>query len=94
MAKLGIEQKNIETANNNLIKVQNIIQELKLSLDMKAGGDLSETLDALYEYMLRRLIEANMKKDIKIISEVQKNLEELREAWVEAVKQTGGIKRP
>ena len=94
MAKLGIEQKNIETANNNLIKVQNIIQELKLSLDMKAGGELSETLDALYEYMLRRLIEANMKKDIKIISEVQKNLEELREAWVEAVKQTGGIKRP
>jgi|JTFP01.1.fsa_nt_gb flagellar protein FliS len=94
MAKLGIEQKNIETANNNLIKVQNIIQELKISLDMKAGGELSETLDALYEYMLRRLIEANMKKDIKIINEVQKNLEELREAWVEAVKQTGGIKRP
>ncbi len=94
MAKFGIEQKNIETANNNLIKVQNIIQELKVSLDMKAGGDLSETLDALYEYMLRRLIEANMKKDVKIITEVQKNLEELREAWVEAVKQTGGIKRP
>lgn len=93
MAKLGIEQKNIETANNNLIKVQNIIQELKLSLDMKAGGDLSETLDALYEYMLRRLIEANMKKDVKIIGEVQRNLEELRDAWVEAVKQTGGIKR-
>lgn len=65
MAKLGIEQKNIETANNNLIKVQNIIQELKISLDMKAGGELSETLDALYEYMLRRLIEANMKKILK-----------------------------
>ena len=43
--------------------------------------------------MLRRLIEANIKKDAIIISEVQSSLEELKEAWVEAVRQTGGIKR-
>ncbi len=93
LAKMGIEQKNVQTANNNLIKVQNIVQELKLGLDMKAGGEIAKTLDSLYEYMLRRLIEANIKKDAIIISEVQSSLEELKEAWVEAVRQTGGIKR-
>lgn len=92
-AKMGIEQKNVQTANNNLIKVQNIVQELKLGLDMKAGGEIAKTLDSLYEYMLRRLVEANIKKDAIIISEVQSSLEELKEAWVEAVRQTGGIKR-
>ena len=93
LAKMGIEQKNVQTANNNLIKVQNIVQELKLGLDMKAGGEIAKTLDSLYEYMLRRLVEANIKKDAIIISEVQSSLEELKEAWVEAVRQTGGIKR-
>jgi flagellar secretion chaperone FliS len=93
MAILGIENKNVETTSNNLIKVQNIVHELKISLDKKAGGDISETLESLYEYMMRRLIEANMKKDDKIIKEVQVMLEELREAWVDAVKQTGGLKR-
>lgn len=32
---------------------------------IKAGGDISEALDSLYEYMIRRLVEANMKKDSK-----------------------------
>ena len=94
MAILGMESENIETASNNLIKVQNIVNELKISLDKKAGGDISETLDSLYEYMIRRLVEANMKKDSKIVKEVQVMLEELREAWVDAVKQTGGLKKP
>ena len=93
IAVLGIEEKNVETASVNLIKVQNIVNELKISINKKAGGDISEALDSLYEYMMRKLIEANIKKDIGIVKEVQHMLEELREAWVEAVRQTGGKKQ-
>ncbi len=93
-AKKGIEDKDVMVANKYLIKVQDIITELSLSLDMKAGGDIAKNLYSLYDYMNRRLVEANIKKDIEIIEEVQKMIEELKDAWAEAVKKTGGLKQP
>lgn len=61
-----------------------IIDEgLKLSLDKKAGGDLAEKLDALYEYMCLRLLFANLKNDPQPLDEVASLLNELKSAWVE-----------
>lgn len=61
-----------------------IIDEgLKLSLDLKAGGDLAEKLDALYEYMCLRLLMANLKNDIEPLDEVATLLNDLKSAWVE-----------
>jgi len=92
-AKIGMEEKDLDKANKYLIKVQNIISELRVSLDMKAGGEISENLNSLYDYMQNRLLDANLKKDIKILDEVQNLIEELKDAWAQAVKTTGGIKR-
>ena len=61
-----------------------IIDEgLKLSLDMKAGGDLAQKLDALYEYMCLRLLFANLKNELEPLDEVGSLLNDLKGAWVE-----------
>jgi flagellar protein FliS len=54
---------------------------LRASLDKKVGGDIAEGLDALYEYMGARLLQANLKNEIEILEEVQRLLSDLRGAW-------------
>ena len=53
------------------------------AVDMKAGGDLAQKLDALYEYMCLRLLMANLKNDPEPLDEVSSLLNELKGAWVE-----------
>ena len=75
---------NIDTydvVNTNILKAQDIITELLLSLNMKDGGEISANLFNLYLYFKKRLLEANIQKDIKIIDEVLKHLISMREAW-------------
>jgi flagellar protein FliS len=62
---------------------------LRVSLDLKAGGEIAENLDALYDYMSRRLFEANVKNDATIIDEVHRLLSDLRGAWVEIGEKVG-----
>lgn len=54
---------------------------LRASLDKKAGGEIAEGLDSLYEYMGSRLLQANLKNDVTILEEVQRLLKDLRSAW-------------
>lgn len=84
-AQLGITEKNIEKAYNSIIRAQDIILYFRNTLDMKY--EISENLDLLYEYMNRRLMEANMKKDQEIITEVLGMAKELRDTWSQAMKQ-------
>lgn len=58
-----------------------IIGGLRDSLDHKAGADLALNLDNLYEYMSRRLLEANIKNDISMLDEVYSLLMEIKTAW-------------
>jgi flagellar protein FliS len=58
-----------------------IIDSLRASLNHAAGGELADNLDRLYDYMNRRLLEANMKNDPEILSEVVSLLKAVREAW-------------
>jgi flagellar protein FliS len=63
-------------------KAIDIIQNgMRASLDQKAGGEIAANLDALYEYMIRRLLEANLHNMPEHIREVQNLLGELRSAW-------------
>ena len=94
LAKGSIEENNIMNANNYIIKAQDIVSELMSSLDMKSGIEIANNLYSLYDYMLTRLIDANLKKDVDALDEVQKLLEELRDSWKIAVKNTGGVKGP
>jgi flagellar protein FliS len=81
---IAIENMNPRTydvVNNNIIKAQDIITELLLSLNMEEGGEIAKNLFSLYMYFKRQLLEANIKKDPEIIKHVLKLLKELRDAW-------------
>lgn len=84
----GLKEKRYDVVNNNIIKGQNILTELMLSLNMNVG-EIAENLYSLYDYMNRRLIEANIKKDDKVIKEVLGMLTDLRATWEEAIKRSG-----
>ena len=73
----------IEIINNNLIKAQNILAELKGNLNHEIGGDHAANLDRLYEYYIRRLLEANMKKKVEPVIEIETLVRQLRDAWAE-----------
>lgn len=84
-SKNMIKNKNFSEANKQIIRVQDIITELNVSLDLKAGGEISQNLRALYNYMNRKLIEANLKKDVDILDEVKTMIKDLLETWKEAM---------
>lgn len=72
-------------ANAALIQAQRILRELKQTLDLRQG-ELAVRLDRLYEYMLGRLVEANVHKESAPVAEVQALLEELRGAWAQVTR--------
>ncbi|QTL96925.1 flagellar export chaperone FliS [Iocasia frigidifontis] len=84
-ARTALEEKNIEVANNKLKKTQDVINELMVSLDLDQGGEIASNLYSLYEYMNRRLIQANIRKDPKIVDEVVGLLSEIKESWEEVI---------
>lgn len=84
-AKIGIQKKDIELTHNNLIKAQNIISELRDTLDMEIGGELANNLYALYNYFNKRLVQANIKKEIEPVNEVLEHLRGLRDTWKQAI---------
>lgn len=84
IAIMGIEQKDIEKAHNNIMKVQRIIDEFRSTLDRKYP--VAEDFDRVYVYILQRLFEANIKKDKEILEEVLTHLRSMRDTWKEVMK--------
>ncbi|MBR8665376.1 flagellar export chaperone FliS [Bacillus paralicheniformis] len=84
LAKQAIDQKDIELKNTNLIKAQHIIQELNLTLNRKV--ELATSMGAMYEYIHRRLVEANIRNDKDIVTEVEGYVKDLRDAWKQALQ--------
>jgi flagellar protein FliS len=81
-AKNGMLRKEIAVKGKFISKAIAIIGEgLNASLDKKVGGKLALDLSALYEYMVKRLVEANLTNDTKILDEVAHLLSELKGAW-------------
>jgi flagellar protein FliS len=79
-----IEEKNIQSAHHSIVKAENIIAHLNETLDKKY--ELSGGLASIYDYISRRLIEANVKKDRDILDEVLDLTSQLRDTWQEALK--------
>jgi flagellar protein FliS len=75
-----------EKASNYIIKAQDIVTELMVSLDFEKGGQIAKNLFGLYLYMNRRLIESNIQKDTAILNEVKGLLSDLRTAWLTAAQ--------
>ena len=84
IAIAGVEENNIEKAHNNIIKVENIVSEFRATLDKKYP--VAEDFDRVYEYLLRRLYEANIKKDAEILNEVLEHLRTMRDTWKEVMR--------
>ncbi|WP_107947352.1 flagellar export chaperone FliS [Lysinibacillus parviboronicapiens] len=83
-AKHAIGEKNIQEKNTNLLKAQAIISEFMTTLNMNI--EVSKNMLALYEYMNKRLVEANLKNDIAIIEEVEGLVTEFRDTWKEVLR--------
>ena len=83
----------IEIINTNILKAQNILAELQASLNLEAGGEYAANLDRLYDYYLRRLFEANLRKQVGPLIEVEKLVRELRDGWAEMLRtqEAGGM---
>lgn len=75
-----------EAVHNNLIRAQEIIAELRSSLDMK-HGEVARNLDRLYEYFQHLLITANIKKTEAPIDECVQLMSNMRDTWQEAFRQ-------
>ena len=80
----AIENKDIQKAHNNIIKVQRIIDHLRITLDMKYK--VAEDFERIYKYLGDRLIEANVKKDAQILEEVCRHLRSVRDTWKEVMR--------
>ncbi|HNU92177.1 MAG TPA: flagellar export chaperone FliS [Spirochaetota bacterium] len=77
----NMEPRTYDIVNTNIIKAQDIITELLLSLNVGEGGEISRSLMSLYLYFKKRLLEANVQKDAGLVKEVLVHLQELRAAW-------------
>lgn len=90
IARLAIEKKDIARAHKELVRVQDIFIELMVTLD-RSGGQAYEDLFNLYDFIKSRLVQANIKKDIRIIDEVLPLIEEVRNTWYEVSKKAKGL---
>ncbi|EPC3804731.1 flagellar export chaperone FliS [Enterobacter ludwigii] len=83
-AAILIEQGDIPGKGQAISKAINIISNgLQSGLNHEVGGDLVANLDSLYDYMIRRLLQANLNNDLNAINEVVELLNNIAEAWKE-----------
>ncbi|MDO8845565.1 MAG: flagellar export chaperone FliS [Methylicorpusculum sp.] len=80
VAKGAIQRNEIATKGENISRAIAILGGLRSSLDL-SQGDIAVNLDNLYEYMERRLLEANIKNDEEILDEVSSLLRDVKSAW-------------
>ncbi|HZJ84687.1 MAG TPA: flagellar export chaperone FliS [Syntrophomonadaceae bacterium] len=80
----AIDENDYNSAHNNIIKTQDIIVELMSTLNM--DYDISKNLYSLYDFMLSRLIDANIDKDTGKLKELALFVQDLRDTWQKAVQ--------
>ena len=82
--KEAIEAKNPQEAHRLIMRAQDIIQELQITLDTKYP--IAEELDRIYDFILYQLTEANMAKSTEHLDIALDFIREIRDTWVEATK--------
>jgi len=80
--------KQLDLVNNAVLKAQDIITELMVSLDFERGGEIAPKLFGLYRFFNEQLMEGNLNKDVAPLKNVSAMLNELRGAWVQIVNTT------
>ncbi len=84
LAIMAMEKNDIEKTNLNIIKTERIITELRGTLDFKYP--VASEFDKIYDYIYRRLIDANIKKDKAILEEALDYIREMRDVWKDVMK--------
>ena len=82
-AKGCVERGDVAEKSKQITWGMNIIQGLRSSLDAEKGGEIASNLDSLYEYMGRKLLEANLNDDTALLDEVTSLLSEIKAGWDE-----------
>jgi flagellar protein FliS len=83
-----------EMINEQILKAQAIINELQSGLNFELGGEFARTMHRLYDYHNRRLLEANLRKQVAPVVEVERLVRELRDAWAEMLTKQEGPAAP
>ena len=86
-AKGGVLRSDRAQKLQGIAKTVAIVEHLRLTLDRQAGGEIARNLENLYDYMVRRLLKANVDDDARILDEVGTLLREIKSAW-DAIPQT------
>jgi flagellar secretion chaperone FliS len=86
IAILAIEHKETEKAHINIMKTQRIIEEFRMTLNF--DYPVAKDFDTVYSYLIRRLVEANLKKDSEILEEILKHLRTMRDTWKEVMRRS------
>lgn len=87
IAEVAIEKKDMDKAHTNIVKVEKIIEYLRSTLDM--SYPVAQDFENMYSYIDRRLVEANIGKDLEILKEINGHLHAIRDNWVEVMKKNG-----
>jgi flagellar secretion chaperone FliS len=82
-AKNAIHANEVAKAHEYCLKVQSILYELIATLNTEVP--IAQDFEKMYDYMLRRMIEANMRKDVAILTEVEDFFVQFRDTWKEAM---------
>lgn len=85
-AEKALKDHDFEEAHNKLSRVQDIITELNLTLDMERGGEIAANLRELYFFYYQLVVQANLKKDADLLEPVIQFFESFRDVWIETVK--------
>lgn len=83
-AKNAIEQGNIQERNRNLQRAQDIVRELMVTL--KTDTELGKNMLALYDFILRQLIEANMENNLEKLKIAEEFVTDFRDTWKQAIQ--------
>ena len=84
LAEVAVEKKDISKAHTNIMKMQRIIDYLRQTLDM--NYPVAEDFERMYIYLSQRMVEANMKKDLEILQEINGHLHAIRDNWKEVMR--------
>lgn len=93
-AKLEMGSNNVSAKARLITRAIDIINGLRAALDPGKGGEIAESLENLYEYMVRQLTMANLKNDPEVLDEVHRLLAELHSAWLSLAEQEAGQGAP
>ncbi|TVQ22254.1 MAG: flagellar export chaperone FliS [Spirochaetaceae bacterium] len=88
VSMLDADTRALDKVNSSILKAQDIVTELMVSLDFEQGGEIADRLFGLYRYFIDQLVQANWQKDPEPLREISTMMSQLRDAWAQIVDTT------